>query len=212
MSAPAARVAAIVLAAGEATRYGSQKLLTPLRGRPLLQHAIDAANASSLAPVVIVLGADADAIAARIEPGRARIARNPEYASGQASSLRAGVRAVSVDTAASAGLAAPGATPDAAVVLLGDQPLVTAALLEAIVARQRETSSAAVMCVQDGRRSPPTLLHRDLFPEIETLRGDTGAREILARRSDLATLVVDRALAGLDDIDTPADLSRLATE
>ena len=220
MSAPAERVAAIVLAAGEATRYGSQKLLTPLRGRPLLQHAIDAANASSLSPVVIVLGADADAIAARIEPGRARIVRNPEYASGQASSLRAGVRALPSE-ASSDGGAATGAgsgdvtvsagSADAAVVLLGDQPLVTAALLAAIVARQRETASAAVMCVQDGRRSPPTLLHRDLFAEIEALRGDTGAREILARRGDVATLVVDRAVAGLDDIDTPTDLSRLAT-
>ena len=217
MSAPAERVAAIVLAAGEATRYGSQKLLTPLRGRPLLQHAIDAANASSLSPVVIVLGADADAIAPRIEPGRARIVRNPEYATGQASSLRAGVRTLSSEAtadgaaAASAGSGDVTTSADAAVVLLGDQPLVTGALLDAIVARQRETASAAVMCLQDGRRSPPTLLHRDLFPEIEALRGDTGAREILARRDDVATLVVDRAFAGLDDIDTPTDLSRLAT-
>jgi len=196
VSAPAARVAAIVLAAGEARRYGSQKLLTPLHGRPLLQHALDAACTSSLDPVVIVLGADADEIARCIDAGRARVVRNPEYATGQASSLRAGVRAVAHDV-------------DAAVVLLGDQPLVTPALLAAIVARQRETAAAAVMCLQDGRRSPPTLLHRDLFSAIESLRGDVGAREIIARRSDVARLDVDRALARLDDIDTPGDLDRL---
>lgn len=185
-----------MLAAGEARRYGSQKLLAPLAGRPLLQHAVDAACASSLSPVVIVLGADSDGITAQLEPGRSRIVRNPDYASGQASSLRTGVGAL-------------GPEADAAVVLLGDQPGVTAALLEALVARQRETGAAAVVCVQDGRRSPPTLLHGDLWPEIAAVRGDVGAREVLARRSDVATLDVERAFAKLDDIDTRDDLARL---
>ncbi len=206
MSAPAGHVAGIVLAAGEARRYGSQKLLAPLAGRPLLQHAVDAACASSLDPIVIVLGADADEIARRIDPGRAHVVRNTEYATGQASSLRAGVRAIASRPGATSATASD---VDAAIVLLGDQPLLTAALFAAIVARQRETGAAAVMCVKDGRRSPPTLLHRDLFGAIESLRGDVGAREVLARRSDVATLDVDRALARLDDIDTPADLDRL---
>ena len=196
MSAPAERVAAIVLAAGEARRYGSQKLLAPLAGRPLLQHAIDAACASSLSPVVVVLGADADAIAARLAPGRARVVRNPDYATGQASSLRAGVGAIAAEA-------------DAVVVLLGDQPGVTAPLLDALVVRQRETGAVAVLCVQDGRRSPPTLLHGELWPDIAALRGDVGAREVLARRPDLVTLEVERAFARLDDIDTRDDLARL---
>jgi len=197
VSAPAARVAAIVLAAGEARRYGSQKLLTPLRGRPLLQHAVEAANASSLSPVLVVLGADADEIASRLVLGRARVVRNPDFASGQASSLRAGIAAARRDDVS------------AVVIVLGDQPLVTAALLDGLVSRQREAASAAVVCVQDGRRSPPTVLHRDLFAEIEKLRGDVGAREILARRSDVASLEVGREQARLDDIDTPGDLDRL---
>ena len=193
-----------MLAAGLASRFGNQKLLTPLAGRPLLQHAVDAANASSLAPVVIVLGADADTIAGQIDRGRARIARNADYATGQASSLRAGLRAIASD-----GGATDAGRADAVVVLLGDQPMVTAALLDALVARQRDTCAVAVMCVQAGRRSPPTLLHRDLWPEIEGLRGDVGAREILAGRSDVALLTVEPAVARLDDIDTPDDLSRL---
>ena len=185
-----------MLAAGQASRYGSQKLLTPLRGRPLLQHAVDAANVSACAPVVIVLGADADEIARRIDPGRARIVRNHDYATGQASSLRAGVGAIA-------------SASDAAVVLLGDQPLITGALLDALVARQRETGAVAVVCAQDGRRSPPTLLHSDLFAAIAQLQGDVGARELLARRSDVVTVDVDRATARLDDVDTPGDLDRL---
>ena len=195
MSAPAEHVAAVVLAAGESRRFGSQKLLAPLRDRPLLQHALDAANASALSPIVVVLGADADAIAARIRTGRARIVRNPDHATGQASSLRVGLRSLDAS--------------DAAVVVLGDQPNVTAALLDALVATQRSSGAPAVVCVQDGRRSPPTLLHRDLWAEVDALRGDAGAREVLARHADVVVFDVADGLGRLDDIDTREDRERL---
>jgi len=196
VSAPAEHVAAVVLAAGEGRRFGSQKLLAPLRDRPLLQHALDAANASALAPIVVVLGADADAIAAGIRPGRARIVRNPDHATGQAGSLQVGLR--SLDTS------------DAVVVVLGDQPNVTAALLDALVVAQRSSGAPAVVCVQDGRRSPPTLLHRDLWVEVDALRGDTGARDVLARHGDVVALDVVSCLGRLDDIDTQEDRERLS--
>ena len=198
MSAPAERVAAVVLAAGGGLRFGSQKLLAPLGDRPLLQHALDAANGSSLSPIVLVLGADADAIAAGVRSGRARLVRNPDHATGQASSLKAGLRALEMS--------------DAAVVVLGDQPNVTAALLDALVAAQRSSGAPAVVCAQDGRRSPPTLLHRDLWEEVLGLRGDTGAREVLARRPDVAVFEVADGLARLDDVDTQADRERLLRE
>jgi CTP:molybdopterin cytidylyltransferase MocA len=196
MSAPAERVAAVVLAAGQGLRYGGQKLLAPLGDRPLLQHALDAANGSSLAPIVVVLGADADAIEAGVSLGRARLVRNRDHATGQASSLRVGLRFLDAS--------------DAAVVVLGDQPNVTAALLDALVAAQRSSGAPAVVCAQDGRRSPPTLLHRDLWKEVDALRGDTGARDVLARHPDTAVFEVAAALASLDDIDTPEDRERLS--
>jgi molybdenum cofactor cytidylyltransferase len=196
MSAPAKRVAAVVLAAGQGLRFGSQKLLAPLRDRPLLQHALDAANGSSLSPIVVVLGADADAIEKGVSPGRARIVRNLDHATGQASSLRVGLRALEAS--------------DAAVVVLGDQPNVTAALLDALVVAQRSTGAAAVVCMQDGRRSPPTLLHRDLWNQVDKLRGDTGARDVLARRADVAVYAVADEVARLDDIDTQEDRERLS--
>ena len=155
MSAPAGRVAAVVLAAGEGRRFGSQKLLAPLGDRPLLQHALDAANASSLSPIIVVLGADADRVAAGVRTGRARLVRNPDHATGQAGSLRIGLR--SLDDS------------DAAVIVLGDRPNVTAALLDALVAAQRSSGAPAVVCAQDGRRSPPTLLHRDLWAAVDAL-------------------------------------------
>ena len=195
MSAPAEHVAAVVLAAGEGRRFGSQKLLAPLGDRPLLQHALDAANASALSPVVVVLGADADAVAAGIRTGRALVVRNPDHATGQASSLRVGLRSLDAS--------------DAAVVVLGDQPNVTAALLDALVAAQRSSGAPAVVCVQDGRRSPPTLLHRDLWAEVDALRGDTGAREVLTRHADVVVFDVAVDLGRLDDIDTQEDRERL---
>lgn len=196
MSAAAERVAALILAAGEARRFGSQKLLATLRDRPLLQHVLDAANASSLAPIVLVLGADADEIAARVRPGRALVVRNAEYTSGQASSLRAGLRAV--------------ADADAVIVLLGDQPMVTVALLDALAERQRETRAAAVVCAQGARRSPPALLHRELWPEVDALSGDVGARKLLARRSDVVVFDVPEGLGDLSDVDTQEDRDRLS--
>lgn len=188
----------MILAAGESRRFGSQKLLAPLGDRPLVQHVIDAANASGLDPVVIVVGADAGALLARVRLGGARVVRNPHYASGQASSLRAGLRAL--------------ADADAAVVLLGDMPRITAALLDALVERQRSSGATAVVSSQGGRRSPPTLLHRDLWPEVEALEGDVGAREVLAKGTDVVALEVTPAIGALDDVDTREDHERLGAE
>jgi len=91
LSAPATRVAAVILAAGEGRRFGGPKLLTPLDGKPLLQHVIDAATGSSLAPIVLVVGHAADQLLGAVWPGAALVVRNDDYASGQSSSLRAGL-------------------------------------------------------------------------------------------------------------------------
>lgn len=196
MTAPVERVAAVILAAGESRRYGAPKLLALLDGRPLLQHVLDAAERSTLAPIVLVVGHEADDVLGSVRLGRAAVVRNELYATGQSSSLRAGLRATG--------------DVDAVVVLLGDQPRVTAALLDALVERQRASSAAAVVSVWKGRRTPPTLLHRDLWPALERLTGDVGARDVLAARDDVALVEVDERLGSLDDVDLPEDLARLS--
>jgi molybdenum cofactor cytidylyltransferase len=196
VSGPARSVAAIILAAGESRRFGGAKLLSLLDGRPIAQHVIDAANASSLEQVVLVVGADADALLAAVRLGRSAVVRNDHYATGQASSLQAGLAAIT------------GA--DAAVVLLADMPGVRAPLLDALVAKQRASGAAAVTSVWRGRRTPPTLLHRDLWPALHELRGDVGARDVLAGRSDVVGLDVDPSLGSLDDVDTPDDHARIS--
>jgi molybdenum cofactor cytidylyltransferase len=194
---PARSVAGVILAAGEARRFGAQKLLAPFEGRPIVQHVIDAANAAGLADAVLVVGADADAILAGIALGRVRPVWNPDYATGQASSLQAGLRALG--------------DLDAALVLLADVPGVTTALLEALLAKQRETGAPAVSSRWAGRRMPPVLLHRELWPAALALSGDVGMRDVLAGRKDVAEVEVTAALGALDDVDTRADHERLST-
>jgi molybdenum cofactor cytidylyltransferase len=190
------QIAGVILAAGAARRFGAQKLLAPLDGRPLLQHVIDAANASCLEDIVVVLGADAEAVAAGVQPGRARLVRNDEYSSGMASSLQAGLRALDPRN-------------HAALILLGDMPRVTANLIGDLVARGNETRATAVVSVWRGRRSPPVVLHKTLWPTAFSLRGDVGMREVLGPRADVLEVTVTDELGSLEDVDTAEDHRRL---
>ncbi len=190
------QIGGVILAAGQARRFGSQKLLAPLDGRPLLQHVIDAANASCLEEIVVVVGADAEAVAAGVQPGRARLVRNNDHATGMASSLQAGLRALDPRN-------------HAALVLLGDMPHVTATLIGDLVARGKETRATAVISVWRGRRSPPIVLHKSLWPAAFALHGDVGMREILGPRADVLELAVTDDLGSLEDVDTPEDHRRL---
>jgi len=148
-----------------------------------------------LMPLVVVVGAEADSIASAIQTSRAAVVRNPDWLGGLATSLQAGIAAVH--------------SADAVVILLGDQPRVTTRLIEALIARQREQGAEAVVAEQGGRRSPPVLLHRSVWPSLEWLRGDIGARDILATRDGVVALEVTPAMGDLDDVDTPADRARL---
>ena len=159
---------------------------------------IDAANASCLEEIVLVVGADADAIAAGVEPGRARLVRNDDYASGMASSLQAGLLALDPRN-------------HAALVLLGDMPGVTANLIGDLVARGMETRVTAVISVWHGRRSPPAVLHKSLWPGAFALHGDVGMREILGARADVLEVTVTDGLGSLEDIDVPGDLDARGT-
>jgi molybdenum cofactor cytidylyltransferase len=159
---------------------------------------IDAANASCLEEVVVVLGADADVIAAGVDPGRARLVRNDDYMSGMASSLQAGLRALDP-------------RDHAALVLLGDMPGVTANLIDDLVARGTETRATAVISVWHGRRSPPAVLHQSLWPGAFALQGDVGMREILGARADVLELTVTDDLGSLEDVDLPSDLDARGT-
>jgi CTP:molybdopterin cytidylyltransferase MocA len=181
--------AALVLAAGAGRRFAPDrpKQLADLDGRPLLQHAIDAAHA--LEDVVLVLGARADEVRAAIDPGRARVVVAEDWQEGLAASLRAGV-------AAAAGA-------QRVVVLLGDQPGVTAEAVRAVAAAA--PGAAAVRARYAGTPGHPVALGPALLARVRDLRGDVGARDLLA-----GVDVVEIDVPGSpNDVDTPTDLQEV---
>ncbi|MCC6945476.1 MAG: nucleotidyltransferase family protein [Thermomicrobiales bacterium] len=165
------RVGAIILAAGSGSRAGVTKQLLELRGKPLLQHAIDNVAASSVDTGVVVLGHDAEAVDAAIDPGDFTVVVNEAYASGQASSLIAGVWALPEWC-------------DAAVVVLGDQPGVDAPVIDQVIDAATRSEAKITIAAWQGVRGNPVLFRASLFPEISSLTGDTGARAIFQRYPD----------------------------
>jgi molybdenum cofactor cytidylyltransferase len=186
-------VAAVVLAAGASTRMGRNKLLLEVDGETLVARAVRIAVEAGLDPVLVVLGHEADRVAAALSGAACRTVVNPEHASGQASSFRAGIAAVPE-------------TASAAIVILADMPRVTAPMLEALVGRHRETGAALVVSDYGGVAAPPTLYDRALFPEIA---GSEGCGRDHVRRHREGAVSVAWPASRLADLDRPEDLERL---
>ena len=178
--------AALVLAAGAGRRFGATKQLATLRGRPLLEHAL--AAVASVSPRVVVLGHAADEIQAGVDLHGATPVVCPGWEEGQAASLRCGLAALD------------GA--DAVLVVLGDQPGLTVAAVEALVDDRGDED--AVRATYAGVPGHPVLLRRPLLARAGELRGDTGFRDLL-RDARVGAVEVGH-LADPDDVDTPGDL------
>ena len=190
------RVAALVLAAGTGSRFGGVKVLARLGDRPLLQHVLDACADAGLADVVVVVGAAADEIEATIAWRSERRVRNPHPDAGLASSLRLGLGALGLGI-------------DAALVLLGDQPLVRPEVIRLVVeAAARTERPIVVPRYATGGGGNPTLVRRAAWSQVDALRGDRGFGPLIADRPDLVEEVV---VGGTNpDVDTPDDLAALA--
>jgi molybdenum cofactor cytidylyltransferase len=188
-------VAALVLAAGQGSRFGPRfKLLAPLDGKPLVRHVVEAALASSADPVLVVIGHRAEEVEAALADLPVTFVRNPDYAEGLSTSLRAGLDRCP-------------AAADAVIVLLGDMPLVEPALIDRLIGAWDGTASAVVPTCE-GRRGNPVLLSGALAPALRTLEGDAGAGPVLRMRSDVLELPVsDRSV--LMDVDTADALARI---
>ena len=183
-----------MLAAGAGRRFGGVKQLAQWRGAPLLEWALDAAlGVPALHPVVVVLGAHADEVQAAVDLSPAVVVRAQDWEEGQAASLRAGVAALG--------------GVDAAVVLLGDMPFVTAQVVAAALDHWAPRWDA-VRTTYAGRPGHPVVLGRRALARVGELRGDVGARALMAElrvREWEAGHLCDPA-----DIDTREQLEALA--
>ena len=189
------RVAAVVLAAGAGRRLGSQstpKPLLPWQGDTLVGRAVDIALAAdTIQDVVVVTGYRGDDVQAALASRPARVIHNPHWQMGQSSSVRAGLAALTPDTAA-------------VVFLLADQPTVQADTIDRLVQRHRQTLARVVAPVyEDGGRGNPVLFDRTLFTELAALEGDIGGREVIARHAaDVEQVAVaGPAPRGIDTLD-----------
>ena len=187
-------IAGILLAAGAARRFGSQKLVAKYRGEPIVRHAARAL-ADATDSLIVVTGSREEQVREALRGMPVMFASNANWEMGLATSLSRGLQ--EVDPAA-----------EAAVMALGDQPQLSARVVRDVIERWRETGKPIVSASYRGIRAHPVLFAREMFDELMRLRGDAGARLLIERSADrVAYVEIDEAIP--PDVDTAADLKAL---
>jgi CTP:molybdopterin cytidylyltransferase MocA len=190
-------VLGLVLAAGRAARMGRAKQLAELAGRPLLEHALAAMSAAPVDDLVVVLGAHAEEVLARVDLHRARPLLVADWEQGMGR----------VIAAALAALEEPGAW-GAVVIALGDQPLVGPTVVGRLVEAWRRGAGPVVSAAYHGRIGNPKLFDRAVVGRLGGLAGDEGARGLLARHPEWVAAVEVGRLGSDLDVDDEAGLAR----
>ena len=178
-------------------RLGQPKQLLQYKGTGLLQHTIDAAEASLVDNIIVVLGSGHEKIQSELRTHKAFVRYNPKWAEGMASSIREGITA-SIERYPET---------DGILFMVCDQPFVSGVLLNRLVQTQNETGNPIVASQYGEVVGTPALFHSSLFPELMSLQGDKGARKILANHPDELSIV--NFENGIIDIDTKADYENL---
>ena len=186
-------VAGIVLAAGASRRMGRFKLLLPWRGGPVLDHVLRAVRASALDPRILVLGHEAAAIRGALDLADFAVLENPEYPAGQSTSMRVGLLAAPIPCTGY-------------LFLLGDQPEITPAFIDDLIARHARAPEKILVPTVGGRRSSPVLFPGALREELLAVTGDQGGRPLLAAHPERIWPVAVEDPTVLRDLDEPADL------
>lgn len=189
--------AAIILAAGTASRMGQgrHKLLLPLAGRPVVAHVLDAALSSQARPIIVVLGHQAEQVRAHIASYSTHpeitFVENPDYAQGMSTSLKHGLQALQEQSQL-----------DSVLILLGDQPLMTAEIIDTLITTRHTSGKAIVAPLYAGKRGNPTLFAASLLLELAEVTGDEGGRRVVEQhRQELALVEMPDVMANID-VDT----------
>ena len=184
----------VLLAAGGARRFGSQKLVAMLDGVPVVRRAFNALAAGTDG-VVVVVGSEGAAVARVLEGTAANIVVNSDWALGLSTSLRCGI------------LAAPPSV-EAVIVGLGDEPMVDAHVCRELVREWRKNEKSIVAARYNGVQDHPVLFDRAVFSELTSLEGDVGAKGVIGRVPERVAFV-DVSAPQPIDVDEPGDLRRL---
>ena len=188
-------VSAVVLAAGRSTRMGGpNKLLAELDGKKLVRMVTEQALASKAKEVIVVTGHQAELVEKALAGLNVKFVRNPDFAHGLASSVKAGISAVPKPA-------------DGAVICLGDMPMISAGLIDHLIeAFAPDRGNLISVPVSGGRRGNPVLWSRRFFNELMALDGDIGARHLIAKHNEAVAEVPVEGDGAFLDIDTPQAL------
>ena len=186
----------IILAAGESKRLGKPKQNLVFRDRTLLQIAVEAGIKSACKPIIVVLGANSDQINKDFQPEKIKVVHNSYWEEGMASSIRSGISELKNDK-----------NVDSAIIMLCDQPFVSAGLLNDLAAKQKETGEPIIACSYNNTIGVPVLFDRSLFDELLSLQGHQGAKNIL-KSYEGVIITIPFEMGGID-IDTSEDYDRL---
>ncbi len=206
------RTAGIVLAAGGSKRFGRTKQLLSWHGQPFVRVTAQTALESGLAPVIVVAGAEAEAVEKAIMDLPVRIVKNENWEEGQASSIRAGITALSMQDASlnASSLPEKRTSTGSAIFLLSDQPQVTATVIRALVENHASALQPILAPMVMDQRANPVLFDRVTFPDLLQLQGDVGGRGIFSKHRVDYLPWHDSAL--LLDVDKLEDYARLKKE
>ena len=183
---------AVVLAAGESRRMGTQKLLLPFGETTVVEAVVATARGSRADRVMVVLGSDAGEVRKKLESSGAAFTINEDYARGMLSSVQAGFKAL-------------GGGAEAAVVMLGDQPFLPAKVVDAVIEAYRTSGKGIVIPVCRGRRGHPVLVDMKYRDEVLGLDPADGLRQLMrAHPGDIHDVEVENSNI-LRDMDTPED-------
>lgn len=211
--------AAIILAAGSSSRMGNgrHKLLLMLNERSVLAHVIEAALASQAHPIVVILGHEAWKVRAVVATYIAQqdiiVIENPDYLQGMSTSMRVGIAALLEGKSAQVGQRMgqdedeekseqSQIDVDSALIMLGDQPLITAQVIDSLISAWKTSGKRIVASLYDGKRGSPTLFAASLFAELMEVSGDEGGRTVLERHREEVEFVELGDVAASYDVDT----------
>jgi molybdenum cofactor cytidylyltransferase len=187
-------ISAVVLAAGQSVRFGGKKQTALLGSATLVGRVLESVSRSKVHEVVLVAGQDEEELTRGLDPG-IRVVRNARSREGMSTSLQLGLASISPDSAG-------------AIVLLADQPFVSAGLVDRLIERYRRKRAKIVAAFDGAVVSPPVLIDRSLFPKLRRLSGEAGAKAVIRGMAAGEVEYVRARPNELMDIDTREDLDR----